>query len=105
MSVLVVVALKPKEGAFQEVVDLLAGLTPAVHAEPGCELAAMYKVAGDDEIVMIEKYADQAAIEAHRANPVMADALARLGTLLASPMEAKFLEHVGLGGDSPKGSV
>ena len=63
----VVARWQPKEGALGEVLAILAELRPKSLAEPGCISYEVYRnVAPPHGLLLIERYSDQAAIEAHR---------------------------------------
>jgi quinol monooxygenase YgiN len=52
------------------VLEILRNLALASRQEPGCVSYVPHHVDGDPETVVIyEQYADQAAMEAHRASP------------------------------------
>jgi quinol monooxygenase YgiN len=54
----------------EEIARILAELTPASRAEPGCVTYIPHRVEGEpDTIVIYEQYRDEAALEAHRASP------------------------------------
>ncbi|HEY4355693.1 MAG TPA: putative quinol monooxygenase [Acidobacteriaceae bacterium] len=54
----------------QEIEALLLQLTPASRQEPGCVSYVPHWVEGEAACLLIyEQYADEAALEAHRASP------------------------------------
>jgi quinol monooxygenase YgiN len=62
-----------------------------VHKEDaGCELYALHE--GQDRLVMIEKWASEAALNAHLKAPALADLGGRLGGKLASPTDIQLLQ-------------
>ncbi|MEO5834426.1 MAG: putative quinol monooxygenase [Nakamurella sp.] len=70
MTVVVVATIHPKSGSFDAVVSLFEKTIVRVHEEDqGCELYAMHTEA--DTIVMIEKWSDAAAHQAHLSSPAM----------------------------------
>lgn len=54
-------------GALDEVLAILAELRPQSLEEPGCLGYEVYReVGGADTLLLVERYRDEAAIEAHR---------------------------------------
>jgi len=53
----------------EQVSELLRALATASRAEPGCVVYVPHRVEGEPDTVLIyEQYADQAALDAHRAS-------------------------------------
>ncbi|MFJ4186311.1 putative quinol monooxygenase [Kitasatospora sp. NPDC089509] len=80
----VIATLRTKPGRRDDVLAAFEEHTPAIHAEPGCELYAVH--AGPDRVTVVEKWADQASLDAHGVGAplvalgrVLADALAEPG--------------------------
>lgn len=56
-----------KDGALGEVLSILAELRPASLAEPGCLSYEVYQgVGAAGSLLLLERYSDQAAIDAHK---------------------------------------
>lgn len=70
MSIVVIARLFPKPGRTADLLAALEAASPAIHAEPGCELYAGHE-APDGTIVMIEKWATQADLDAHMTSPAV----------------------------------
>jgi len=72
MSIAVVATIKPLPQHRSKVADALKQLVRTAHQEPGVECFALHE--GQDEFVIIEKWVDQASVDAHIAAP-LSDAL------------------------------
>ncbi|ARF59113.1 putative quinol monooxygenase [Streptomyces gilvosporeus] len=92
---IVVATLRTKPGRREEVLAAFRRHTPAVHAEPGCLLYAAH--AGEDRVTVVENWADQAALDAHSAGPVLAALGGEIADALAGPMDVAVLEPVPAG--------
>jgi quinol monooxygenase YgiN len=80
--------MRAHSGRRAEVLDILRELVDAAADEPGTLVYAMHEAADDpDTVVSYELFADEAALEAHKASPAVAGAMPRLESLLA---EASF---------------
>jgi quinol monooxygenase YgiN len=91
MSIIIVATATPLPEHRDEVIAAFEKAVETVHAgEDGCLLYALHEGANGD-LVMIEKYADQAAIDAHSSGAGLAALLADLKGKLAGPMDVKFL--------------
>jgi quinol monooxygenase YgiN len=65
----VVATLKVKPGMEQQFEAVAKELVARVNAdEPGCKLYALHHGEAPDTYVFMERYVDQAAVEAHRAS-------------------------------------
>nr|WP_315251736.1 antibiotic biosynthesis monooxygenase family protein [uncultured Duganella sp.] len=63
----VVARWQPVDGKLGEVLALLAQVRPRTLAEPGCLGYEIYRgVDGPHNLLLLEHYRDQAALEAHR---------------------------------------
>jgi len=63
----VIARWRPVDGALEQLMAILAELQPQSLAEPGCMAYEIYQ--GTDpapSILLVERYRDQAAIDAHR---------------------------------------
>ncbi|HEX3712320.1 MAG TPA: putative quinol monooxygenase [Trebonia sp.] len=91
MALIVVATIVPVPEHRDAVIEALEAAEDQVHAaEDGCLLYALHE-GPDGRLVMIEKYTDQAAFDAHGKG----DALARLGAALrgklAGPLDVQVL--------------
>ena len=77
--------MRAHPGRRAELLELLRELVDAAAAdEPGTLVYVMHEAADDpDTVVSYELFADEAAIEAHKASPVVAAVMPRLGPLVA----------------------
>jgi quinol monooxygenase YgiN len=69
MSLVVVATIIPVPEHRDEVVAAFTATIARVHGEDGCELYALHE--GDDQLVMIEKWASQEALDTHSAGPAL----------------------------------
>jgi quinol monooxygenase YgiN len=91
MSIVIVATITPKPEFRDDVIAALEKAADAVGAaEEGCLLYAPHEAA-DGSLVMIEKYADQAAFEAHGTGEGLKALIGELNGKLASPMDVKIL--------------
>ena len=77
--------MRAQPGKRAELLELLRELVDAAAAdEPGTLVYVMHEAADDpDTVVSYELFADEAALEAHKASPVVAAVMPRLGPLVA----------------------
>ena len=62
--------------------------------EPGNKLYALHKTADVNVYVMLERYDDQAALEAHRAAPHFKELGRKLGDYLAGRPDVQVMQEV-----------
>ena len=68
IGIVATIKTKPGQGAaFEQVATALAREVNA--HEPGCLLYILYRADDPDTYVFMERYEDEAAVEAHRAAP------------------------------------
>lgn len=83
-----------KEAAFEEAAQALVSQVNA--NEPGCLMYELYKSQKDASIyIFLEKYADQAALDAHGKTDYFIAAQAPLGACLAGAPDIQVFEAVG----------
>ena len=70
---------------------LLEGMVAPTRSEPGCRGYNLYKAPADSDLVLIERYDDQAALEHHRTTEHYLSYRAQLSPLLASPISVSVL--------------
>ncbi|MBD0689913.1 putative quinol monooxygenase [Streptomyces sp. CBMA123] len=87
---IVIATLRTKPGHRDEVLAAFEQHTPAIHAEPGCELYAVH--AGPDRVTVVEKWSDQATLDAHSAGAPLAALGAVLAAALAEPADVAVLD-------------
>jgi quinol monooxygenase YgiN len=83
LSVVVVATIKPLPEHRDAVIAAFTQVIAQVHAEDGCELYALQQA--DDRLIMVEKWASRAALDAHGRG----QALAGLNPLLAGKMAGR----------------
>lgn len=99
MAVVVTAVFHPVEGRRPELIAALSAALPAVHAEEGCLLYAIH-AASDGTVVMIEKWADAAALAAHAGGEAVAALQAAVGALVTGPAEVVTMTPVPAGTDT-----
>ncbi|MFJ5731708.1 putative quinol monooxygenase [Streptomyces paradoxus] len=96
--VVLVATMVAKPGKEELIEKTLTTALPSVHAEPGCLLYALHRMAGaTGEFVMIEKWASQEALGAHMKGAAMREIGAALAQALAGPPDMVFLDALPAG--------
>jgi quinol monooxygenase YgiN len=91
MAVIVVATAFPVPEHREEVIAAFEAAETKVHAEEdGCELYALHE-GPDGRLVMIEKYASDEAVAAHRAGDGLAGLVKGLQGKLSAPMDVQVL--------------
>ncbi|PTB34913.1 uncharacterized protein TrAFT101_009441 [Trichoderma asperellum] len=86
----VAAVLYPKPEKFDELAALIAEVTTNVQAnEPDTLVYYAIRVQKKNEIVIIERYKNQAAVQAHLKAPYFRKFSAKLPELLAKPVELR----------------
>ena len=76
--------MRAQVGRRAELLEILRELVDAAADEPGTLVYAMHEAADDpDTVVSYELFADEAALDAHKASPAVAAVMPRLGPLVA----------------------
>jgi quinol monooxygenase YgiN len=94
MTPLVLARFVPKPAQEPRVEAILRGMVASTREEPGCRRYDLYRttVAGSTVFCLIERYADQAAIQAHRETRAYKEYRANIADLLAHPIEVSVLD-------------
>lgn len=81
-----------KDGMIDELLALLvANAKQSVESEPGCRQFDVMRVSGEPNRVMLyEVYDDEAAFEAHRKMPHLANVLAKMRPMIAKQSATRF---------------
>jgi quinol monooxygenase YgiN len=91
MAVIIVATAIPLPEYKDEVIAAFEAAEETVHAsEDGCLLYALHE-SPDGKFVMIEKYADQAAVDAHVAGAGLAGLIKALEGKLTGPVDVQVL--------------
>jgi quinol monooxygenase YgiN len=90
MAVVIIATLFPVPEHRDEVIAALETAEAKVHADPGTLLYALHE-GRDGRLVMIEKYADDAAVAAHSKSAELAELSAALKGKLSAPMDIQVL--------------
>ncbi len=96
-TVVVVATVTPKEGHLAQVLGIIAGNVPSVHAEPGCLTYAVNAFENPERIVFVERWASREALEAHVASDHMAATGAALADLVLGDSQALIGASVPMG--------
>ncbi len=102
-NVVVVATLRVREGAEEEGMAVLRELVERSQPEEGCLGYAVHRAADDPRtVVLVERWASRAALDAHFQQPHVAEAGARSAEVLDGQPTILFLEPVPVG-DPAKG--
>ena len=92
-AVIATIKVKPGQGAeFETVAKEMAAAVKA--NEPGCAFYVLCRGDAPDTYVFLERYVDQAAVEAHRASSHFKEIGRRMGAFMDGKPEIKRLEEV-----------
>lgn len=104
-EVTVVVLFAAKPGRGDEAEAAVRQVSGPTHAEEGCRLYAAHRVAADpDRLVLVERWVDREALDAHLAAPHLAAFREASAELWARPPEVLIVEPI-VAGDPAKGSL
>ena len=104
-NVIVVATFQAKPGSESAVREALEDVIAQTHAEEGCRTYALHVSNADPaQMVMVERWDDQAALEAHFTQPYIAALGAAAGEHLAAPPSVLFCSAVPAG-DPAKGTL
>jgi quinol monooxygenase YgiN len=91
----VIAKLTIKPGTNADFERTMKALQARVQAdEPGNKLYALHKTADVNVYVMLERYEDQAALEAHRAAPHFREIGRKLGDYLVGRPDVQMMQEV-----------
>ncbi|KGO64630.1 Dimeric alpha-beta barrel [Penicillium italicum] len=90
-----VAVLTAKPEGFDELVAEIANITRNVQEhEPETTVYYAYSIAQTNEIVVVERYANQAALDKHHAAPYFQELVKKAPALLAKPFDLKVGSHL-----------
>ncbi len=93
LGVVATIKVKPGTGAQFEAVA--KELVAKVNAnEPGCKLYALHRAEAPDVYVFLERYTDQAAVDAHRQTDYFKSIGRRMGEFMDGRPEVQRLTEV-----------
>jgi quinol monooxygenase YgiN len=102
-EVIVVVVLQAKPGAGPALRELMVASAQDTHAETGCLTYALHTANDEpDRVALVERWADQTALDAHMQQPCLRKLFADLEDVLAAPPTTAFCSALPAG-DSVKG--
>ena len=91
----VIAKMKIKDGKMDEATELFRGLTPKVGDEEGTMGYAVCRDSKNpDLLVVVERYRDKEAIQAHSSTPHFKEFSAAIAPLLDGKMELSILNEV-----------
>ncbi|MDL9937582.1 putative quinol monooxygenase [Gordonia sp. ABSL1-1] len=97
-AIIVVATISPKPGEEAAVRDAVLAAIPQVHDEPGCGKYALHEATGDStDLVMIERWESMEALATHGGAPALTELGAKIGGLLAGPLDVKTFTAVAAG--------
>jgi quinol monooxygenase YgiN len=104
-EVIVVVILQAKPGAGPTLQQLMAAGAQATHQEAGCLTYALHTTNDEpDRVVLVERWIDQTALDAHMQQPYLRSLFATLEDVLMAPPMAALCSALPAG-DPVKGSL
>ena len=93
IGIIAKLTLKPGTNAeFEKTMKLLQAKVKS--DEPGCKLYALHKTDDPNAYVMLERYDDDKALEAHRASPHFKEIGRKLGDFLVSRPDVQRMQEV-----------
>ncbi len=102
-EVVVVVLSRTTPGRVEDGLAAFAGLAAETHTEEGCLAFALHRAPDDpDRIVLVERWASRAALDAHLATPHLAAFRRESAEIWAEPATIMVLDPVA-SGDPAKG--
>lgn len=91
-QIAMIVKLTAAEGKVDELLDVAAKLVAAAEGEPGTLAYTVHTDAAEPAAVWFyERYADQAALDAHAGSTTMAEAMGAFAGVLGAPPEMHML--------------
>lgn len=104
MSVTVIAKFNPKAGMGAQIIEAFRIIAPLVHRESGCELYAAHLEQEGDVVLMIERWASRADLDAHALGEPLRRLTALTADLVERPYDVWLLDPVPLG-DTAKGTI
>lgn len=91
----VIAALTVKEGKMEDAVQAIRGLMTQVAKEEGTLSYTLNRYPSDpNTIVIMERYRDKAALEAHSSTPHFKAFFKQIGPLLAGKPDIRVMEEI-----------
>jgi len=92
----VIAKIRVKEGRADELVQMLNDILPSVKKEEGTLCYTVNKDRADPNlVVVIEKYKDDAAFQAHSTTPYLAELFGKAQPLVEGDMELMMMDEIG----------
>ena len=104
-EVIILATVTPVPGMEADVEREFSALLGPTHAENGCELYALHRVAErPGQLVFVERWSSQADLDAHAGSDHIAACIAACDGKLAGPVDIVKLDPIA-GGDAAKSRV
>jgi quinol monooxygenase YgiN len=92
----VIAKIKTKDGKADDLVALMKDILPSVRQEEGTVYYTVNRDRTDPNVVVVvEKYRDDAAFQAHSTTPYLAELFGKAGAFLEGDMELMMMDEVG----------
>lgn len=93
--VAVIAKIRVKEGKADELVRLLKDILPSVKQEEGTLYYTVNRDRTDPNlVVVVEKYRDDAAFQAHSSTPYLGELFAKAQPLVSGDMDLMMMDEV-----------
>jgi len=99
MSTTIIARFQPRPGAADKVERILRGMVAPTRSEPGCQRYDLYRTGNAEAAAycLIERYVDEAAVQAHRESAHYKAYRAGIMDLLAQPIDVALLTPLDVG--------
>jgi quinol monooxygenase YgiN len=100
MSTTIIARFQPRPGTADSVERILRGMIAPTRGEPGCQRYDLYRTGSVETAgyCLIERYADEAAVQAHRETVHYKAYRASIMDLLAQPIDVALLTPLDVDG-------
>lgn len=93
--VAVIAKIRVKKGKAEELVQLLKDILPSVKKEAGTLYYTVNRDRSDPNLVIVvEKYKDDAAFQAHSSTPYLAQLFGKAQALVEGSMELMMMDEI-----------
>lgn len=94
MSLSVFATIHPKPDCLDEARDAILGILSETRAEAGCQHFTLHRNVDSGSLHLTEIWDDQAAFDAHHAQPYTRQVFESYEQLLAAPVELTFMHPI-----------
>lgn len=92
--IVIIATMKVKQGSASGFEDIMIELANAVRKDEPGNLQYTINLTNEGDYVILEKYRDQEALQAHQQAPHFQAAFPKLSQFLESPPQIQFLKEV-----------